>query len=205
MLYAILPIVGGILVVVAPFVIFSFFLLHPRYDKKRPDFFLDKLDDVSYEFVDSAGFAGGNLSLNINKAGSYKAIIYNAKSKPFKVYNVSCADTSKACLVKLPKKAKGFAVVERTGKRRVSFDIEIWKILVLPLAYALCVFLGAFLIGYGLCWFEVIVFGRNIRFNGIYPLTADIYMLLTFAAVAYAIGVLSFALHYMHLRRKEAK
>ncbi len=196
----------GLILFLAPFIIFSFILLHPSFEKKQSEFGLFEPVAVPTPYISSFEVKREGkralLCLNASAKASFKVIVFNKKGKPCKVIRVSCVDPSFPCCLNLPKDSSGVAFVEPNPAKKVSFDIELWKILVFPLAYALCVSFGLFLIGYGSCGIK---FSLDPTPNFFYPTKLSYFVAALAGVLAYLIAFLGLFFRYVHFKRKEGK
>lgn len=199
-------IIGGAALFLAPFIFFSIALLHPKFEKKRSEFDLYGPSENPTPYISSFGIKREReralLRLDVSKAITFKTIVFDKKGKPCKVIRVSCLDTTNPCWLTLPKDASGVAFVEPNPAKKVSFDMELWKIIVFPLIYAACIGFGLFLIGYGACGVK---FTLNPTPNFFYPTKLSYIMAIGTGVIAYLIAFLSLLFHYANFRKKEGK
>lgn len=205
----ILYIAGGVVIFIAPFILFSFVFLHPKYDKKQSEFGLGEPMENPTPYLSSFEVkrekSRALLCLKLTKPSSFKTIVFNKKGKPCKVIAVDCLDSSRPCWLSLPKGATGIAFVERTPGKKINFDMEPWKVFVLPLIYAIAGAIGVFLVVFGLCWI-----GYSLRImppNFHYPYPNMITYLGTIGAgvVFYLATLGCFFARYVHFSKKEGK
>ena len=192
----------GIFVFVAPIILYSFVLVHPKYDKKTPDFYVNEKILNPTPCIDSCEVSNDRLRIGLNSPAEFKVILFKQNGKPFKVVNVTCNEPSKPCWIKLPKCTSGVSFELRKPNHAISFDMEIWKIFVLPLAFGVCAAFGLFLLGFGIC-------GIAYRYNQtpyfLYPAPLAYVLVAIAGVVAYLVGVICLGINYLHLdlRRKK--
>ena len=203
MLSSAVYIIVGVAIFLAPFILFHFLLLHPSYDKKTQEHSLVPLTENPTPYISSMTVIDNSLRLVVNKATSFKAILFNAKGRPCKVLNVTCKDPSKPCIYSgLPKWASGIAFVERDPNKRLSFDMQLWKIFVLPLGYTAGTIFGALYLILGI-WVKRVYEGTNLTF--LFPNRMSVWFMLMAAGVIYLIAFLCLFCHYAHINKKEGE
>ena len=196
----------GLVLFLAPFILFSCILLHPKFDKKKSEFSLSEPVENPTPYISSfevkhEGF-NTSLCLHLSQKASFKVILFNKKGKARKLIRVFCVDPSFPCTLSLPKDVTGIAFVEPDPMKKASFDMELWKILVLPLIYGVCVAFGLFFIGYGACG---IMFALNPTPNFFYPTKLAYIVTIASGVVTYLIAFLGFFFHYGDFKKKEGK
>ncbi len=198
---------AGLALFLAPIILFSCVLVHPKFDKKQSEFGLkDPVSNPtpyisSFEVKDEG--KRSSLILHLSATASFKAIIFNKKGKPSKMIRVTCVDTSFPCCLALPKGSTGIAFVEASATKKIKFDMELWKILVFPLIYAVCIAFGLFFIGYGVCGITFIALDRPRYF--FYPTRLAYIVAIASGVVTYLIVFLCFFFNYVSFKKKEGK
>ena len=198
-------IVLGVLLFLLPIFLFSIILVHPRYEKKAPSFLLDKTLEDPTPYIKSVESNGSYLRLEVKEATSFKVILFNKKANPYKLYRVKCIDPSKPCWIRLQKGTKGIAFVEINRAKKANFDMEPWKIFIIPLVFAGCAAGGLALAGYGYAWFFYNILKKQYYIGFAYPNRLSILLIVLAGAIAYLIVLLAFLLNYVRFNKKEGK
>ncbi len=202
---SILFIVLGALLFLLPIILFSIILVHPRYEKKAPSFLLDKTLEDPTPYVKSVESTGKYLRLEVKEATSFKVILFNKRANPYKLYRVKCIDPSKPCWIRLQKGTVGIAFVEINRAKKVNFDMEPWKIFIIPLVFAGCAAGGLALAGYGYAWYFYNILQKQSYFGFAYPNKLSIFLIVLAGVIAYLIVLVAFLLNYVRFNKKEGK
>lgn len=199
-------IASGLVLFLAPFICFSCAFLRPDFDKKASVFNLYEPAANPTPYISSFEVKREDgralLFLYVSKKTSFKALVFDKKGKAREVIRVSCLDPSFPCRLILPKDSSGVAFVDADPTKKVSFDMKLWKILVFPLVYGVCIAFGLFFIGYGACGIQ---FELHPTPNFYYPTKLAYFATFGAGVLAYLIAFLGLFFRFIHVQRKEGK